>query len=91
MGKYAKGRYKELDPVLYLSWHGDAVDAHHVDAQTAVAVDEVHGALRTVPEGGNVLKFAPPLLAVDPEEIVARAGGHIRHRHILSHAGGHPG
>ena len=41
VGKYAKGRYKELDPVLYLSWHGDAVDLELREEGTAIVDGEV--------------------------------------------------
>lgn len=41
VGKYAKGRYKELDPALYLSWHGDAVDLELREEGTAIVDGEV--------------------------------------------------
>ena len=41
VGKYAKGQYKEIDPSIYLSWHGDGVDLELMEEGAAVVDGEV--------------------------------------------------
>ena len=41
VGKYAKGQYKEIDPSLYISWHGDSVDLELSEPGAAIIDGEM--------------------------------------------------